>query len=187
MPIILSPFLQYADEAPIIARLLAGYTVLEQDLLNCVQVAIGDFDGVLKALFRIRGEARRIDEGERIGQSPYLSLSLGAEFNEAITALRYCRLIRNQYAHCRWWDDNSGKLAFANLEDAARLPTVVPDLLNLLPKHVDVALLQSQEAFYTYTDQILAWVNYEGRTRANLPSGPVPRPQRMVPPPLHIP
>jgi hypothetical protein len=133
MPTILPPFLRYWNEAAIIGRLLAGYTVVEQDLLNCVQVVIGDFDTVLKALFRIRGEARRIDEGERIGQPVFLSLNLGAEFHEAITSLRYCRLIRNQYAHCRWWDDNSGQLAFANLEDLARLPSVVTNYLSLVP------------------------------------------------------
>jgi hypothetical protein len=185
MPTILPPFLQYPNEAAIIARLLAGYTVLEQDLLNCVQVVIGNFDTVLKSLFRIRGEARRIDEGERIGQPVFLSLNLGAEFHEAITALRYCRLIRNQYAHCRWWDDNSGQLAFANLEDLARLPNVVPDYLSLVPKHVDMARLQAQETFYIYTDKILRWVNYEGRTRAKiLPSHTVTRPPQLPPPPL---
>jgi hypothetical protein len=97
-------------------------------------MALGDFDTVLKRLFKIRGEAPRIDEGKKQGRPLYRNLNLGTEFDEAIAAMRHCRLIRNQYAHCNWWDDYSGHLAFANLEDAARITTVVPDLLDLLPK-----------------------------------------------------
>jgi hypothetical protein len=139
---------------------------------------------VLKGLFRIRGEARRINVGEALGRPAYQGVSLEADFDEAIAAMKHCRLIRNQYAHCNWWDDNSGKLAFANLEDAAKDPTVVPDLLE--PEHVDVPLLQSQEAFYQYTDDLLAYVNYEGRTRSGKPSDPVAKPASTVPPPLHL-
>jgi hypothetical protein len=149
-------------------------------------MGVGNFDTVLKGLFRIRSEARRIDVGEALGRPVYQGLNLDGEFDEAISAMRHCRLIRNQYTHCNWWDDNSGKLAFANLEHAAKTQTVVSGLLDLLPNHVDVPLLQSQEAFYRYTDKILACVNYEGRTRAGKPSGPFSKPTRVTPPPLHL-
>jgi hypothetical protein len=183
---ILTAFVKFSEEAAIVGRLLAGYTVLEIGLLNCVQMGVGNFDTVLKGLFQIRGEARRINAGEALGRPVYQGLSLDTDFDEAIAAIRHCRLIRNQYAHCNWWDDNSGKLAFANLEDAAKDKTAVPDLLDLLPEHVDVPLLQSQEAFYKYTDDLLAYVNYEGRTRAGKPSGPVAKPTPKSPPPLHL-
>jgi hypothetical protein len=188
MPVILPPFLQYADEASIIGRLMAGYAVLEQDLLNCVAMGVGSFDTALKRLFRIRGGARQIDEGERLGRPVYLRLGLRAEFDEAIASMRHYRVIRNQYAHCRWWADNSGKLAFANLEDAASRATAVPDLLSLQAKHIDVLLLGSQEAFYSYTEGMLRWVNYEGRRLdGEFPSHSVPKPARMSQPPPHIP
>ena len=187
MMMILSAFGKFSGEAAIVGRLLAGYTILEIGLLNCVQMGVGDFDTVLKGLFRIRGEARRINVGAAFGRAAYQGLSLEAEFDEAIAAMRHCRLIRNQYAHCNWWDDNSGSLAFANLEDAAKDKALVPDLLDLLPKHVDVPLLQSQEAFYRYADDLLAYVNYEGRTRAGKPSAPVPKPPNVIPPALCLP
>jgi hypothetical protein len=49
---ILSAFVKFSGEAAIIRRLLAGYTVLEIGLLNCVQMGVGDLDTVLKGLFR---------------------------------------------------------------------------------------------------------------------------------------
>ena len=52
---ILRPFQKFADEGATIGRLLAGYSTLEIGLMNCVQVAIDDFDTVLKTMFKQRG------------------------------------------------------------------------------------------------------------------------------------
>jgi hypothetical protein len=183
---ILSAFGKFAGEAAIVGRLLISYTVLELDLLNCVQMGVGNFDSMLKGMFQKRGEKRRIDAAEALGTPIYQNLNLGTDFAGAIKAMRHCRLIRNQHAHANWWDDYSGQFAFANLEDAAKTTTIVTDLLNLFPNHVDVPLLQAQEAFYVYTDGLLAFVNYEGRKRANKPTGPVAKPAFMAPPPLHL-
>jgi hypothetical protein len=185
---ILPVFAQFPKESAIIARLLAGYSLLEIDLLNCVQVATGDFNAALKTLFRIRGEARRITEGEKLGAPVYKRLGLTADFGEAIGAMRHCRMIRNQYAHCQWWNDAAGNFVFANLEDVAKENNPVISLATLPPKRVDGSLLAEQEAFYKYTDKMLAWVNYEGRLRAGKLSSPlIAKPEKMSPPPLHIP
>ena len=64
-----------------------------------------------------------------------------------------------------WWDDYTGRLAFANLEDLAARKRPVRDLGKLKPHHVDAALLDAQEAYFVYADRLLAWVNYEGRAR----------------------
>jgi hypothetical protein len=111
MPSIMPAFANFPHEAEIIGRLLAGYTNLEIGLMNCVQVVRGDFDTVLKAMFRARGETARIDIADAFGRHHYDSAKLGTEFSMAISAVRYCLRIRNQYAHCGWWDDNSGNLA----------------------------------------------------------------------------
>jgi hypothetical protein len=188
MRTIMPAFREFAEEAKIIGRLLAGYAELEIGLLNCVQIVRDDFDTVLKALFRIRGESNRIRVGDAFGRHTYADLGLQAEFEAGIGAMRHCVKIRNQYAHCNWYDDNSGKLAFANLEDAARLSAFVTDLRSLQPGHVDVALLQEQEAFFGYTDDIFRFVNHEGRKLAGkLASNPFSMPTQIPPPPLHLP
>ena len=56
--------------------MLAGYSKLEIDLLNCVHVALGDFNTVVKAMFGKRGETRRIDEAQKLGRPPMRSLVL---------------------------------------------------------------------------------------------------------------
>jgi hypothetical protein len=114
---ILLLFKRFPYEVAAIGRLLAGYSTIELDLLNCVQVVGGnDFNTVFRAMFGKRGEARRVDEAEKLGYPDYDRLNLGADFQEAIEAVRHCLKIRNQYAHWVLWDDNSGNLALANLE-----------------------------------------------------------------------
>jgi hypothetical protein len=159
-------FADFPAEAEIIGRLLAGYTNLEVGLMNCVQVVRLDFDTVLKAMFRARGETARIEIADAFGRHYYDGLKLGTEFSMAISAMKFCLRIRNQYAHCAWWNDNSAKLAFANLEDIAKANTILRDLTTLPTYHVDIPILTDQESFFVYVDQLLAAVNYEGRFRA---------------------
>jgi hypothetical protein len=159
-------FAGFPTEAEIIGRLLAGYTNLEIGLMNCVQVVRLDFDTVLKAMFRARGETARIDIADAFGRHYYDGLKLGTEFAMAISASRYCLRIRNQYAHCAWWDDNSGKLAFANLEDIAKGNAFLNDLLTLPTHHVDVTILTDQENYFVYVDRLFSAINYEGRFRS---------------------
>jgi hypothetical protein len=106
----------------------------------------------------------------------------------AIGAVRYCLQIRNQYAHCNWYDDYSGQLAFVNLEELAKLHVPVADLRSLTVHHVDVSLLQAQEAYFVFADRFVGWLNYEVRRRAGiLANNPVPKPKQLTRPPLHLP
>jgi hypothetical protein len=41
----------------------------------------------------------------------------------------------------------------------------VEALTKLKAHHVDAALLAAQEAYFVYADELLAWINYEGRFR----------------------
>ena len=182
-------FLTYPDEAKIIGNLLAGYTDLEVGLLNCIQVVRRfEFDTVLKAMFRVRGETNRIRIADALGRVPYRELGLEDSFIKVIGAMNYCMKVRNQYAHCVWWDDSTKKLAFANLEEVAKLDTFQSDLQHLTAYHVDVPLLVSQEAYFAYTDDLTTWINYEGRFRAGrLQTQPQSEPQLVVQPPRRIP
>src|SRR6516164_10951488 len=97
------------------------------------------------------------------GLPEYQRLKLAADFKKALRVMRCCLEIRNQYAHWVWWDDHSGKLAFANVEDLTKHASKVTDLGKLKAHHVDAALLKAQEAYFVYADDLLLWVNYEGR------------------------
>jgi hypothetical protein len=170
---IFRPFDKYPEVSECIGQMLAAYTVLELDLLHCVQMATGDFSDAFKAMFGLRGETRRINEAQKRGKPIYDQLGLGAEFAEGLMAMRFCLRIRNQYAHCMWWDDNTGKLAFANLENIATNPIIdVSDLGQLRPLYIDLVLAREQRDYFAYTDAQLGWINFEGRCKQGLlPSG----------------
>jgi hypothetical protein len=185
---ILSPFLKFPDEAAIIGRLSAGYTTLEVGLMHCVQVVRNDFDAVLKAMFRVRGEASRIDIADALGRQFYEDRELGTEFAMAIGAVQHCRKIRNQYAHCVWYDDRSGKLAFVNVEEIAKDNARLLNLLGLTVRYVDVPILQAQEEYFVYADELLSWTNQEGRLRDRKAKlNPLIKPNQIAQPALHLP
>jgi hypothetical protein len=77
---ILTQFHGFTVEGEIVGRLLTGYANLEVGLLYCVQMALGDLDAPLKAMFKVRGESRRIEEGVKLGQRLYNALGLGTDF-----------------------------------------------------------------------------------------------------------
>jgi hypothetical protein len=156
--------------------------------MHCVQVVRDDFDAVLKAMFRPRSETSRIDIADALGRHFYHDRGLGTEFEMGVSALRYSLKIRNQYAHCVWYDDKSGKLAFVNLEEIAGDNTRLKDLNSLTVQHVDVPLLMAQEQYFVYVDEILAWTNYEGRFReGKLNVNPLQKPTPPKRPDLKIP
>jgi hypothetical protein len=150
-------------EVTAVGRILAEYNNLEIALLHCVQMGIGNFDHTFKTMFRMRGETKRINAARDLAMTTYQALGLGFDFDVAIYALRHALQIRNQYAHWTWWDDNSGQLAIANLEDLAKDPSVVSDFDRLPIYHVDMPLLEAQQKFFVYVDRCLLWVNSEGR------------------------
>ena len=185
----LPPFNKFPSEGAAVGRLLAGYSTLEIGLMNCVQMALGNLDTVLKSMFGTRGETKRINEAKGLGLSAYKALGLNFDFQTAIDAMRHCLKIRSQYAHWIWWDDKSGQLAFANVEDIAKTKKHVTDLSQLESHHVTAALLDKQEAWFAHVDQYLAWVNHEGRLRAGKLSSthnPVAKPRELSPPALWV-
>lgn len=179
-------FDHYPDEAAIIGRLLAGYADLEVSLMHCAQVVRDDLDTVLKAMFRTRGETQRILVADAFGRHHYTKVNLKTEFEMAISATHYCLKIRNNYAHCIWHDDYSGKLAYTNLEEIANAHTFLSDLTSLKIFHVDVPLLEAQEAYFRYADNLLLWVNFEGRQRARkITLHAIDKPKQLKQPHLH--
>jgi hypothetical protein len=184
----LNPFHRFVAEGQAVGRLLLGYPNLEIDLMNCVQMACGGhLNAVLKPMYLARGESKRINKAESLGQSHFAQYHLTLQFRHAISVMRRCLQIRNQYAHWVLWDDNSGKLAFANLESLAKLKRPVNDLVKLRTFHVNAALLVEQEAYYIYFDRYISWLNFEIQTRAGrMRSNILPKPRRIKRPRLKL-
>ncbi|NQV03673.1 MAG: hypothetical protein HQ542_13575 [Bacteroidia bacterium] len=184
----LKAFTKFSNEGLIIGRLLVAYADLELTLLHCVNATREDFDTVYKAMFKERGETRRINMADILGRQNYHKLGLGTQFEMTISSIRFCLKIRNQYAHCVWYDDNSDYLAFTDLEEGTASNSIVNDFKDLTIRHIDHATLSEQEQYFEYTDTYLKWVNIEGRRLAGKPSYPQPpAPQQIKRPPLYLP
>jgi hypothetical protein len=154
---------RFKREASIIGRLLTGYTALEYQLCMCAGMGGGDVEKAITDLFSKRGETRRVRRADALGGAAYAAARLGAEFDTAIDDILLCVQIRNQYAHCIWHDDGTGKLAFAHMEEIAAPTGPGADTANLTFNYVDVALLQEQEAFFFYVKDNLNYLNYKRR------------------------
>jgi hypothetical protein len=183
MPISMPVFQKFRVEAEIIGRLVVGYGELEFDLFDCVAMVVGNFDKTIKAMFRSRSETKRINIVETLGRDPYTNLALGDWFDEAINGMRYCVQVRNQYAHRNFYDD-SGTLAFVNLEELAKREEIVNDLSSLIIKHVAPTLLEEQERYFVYVRATIAFLNSEGRVRSGkIKANPFDPHEKMVQPP----
>jgi hypothetical protein len=66
---------KFIKEGLSVGRILTGYINLEVGLIHCVQVGLGgDFDTVIKKMFKRRGEKLRIDEAEKLGAAAYAKI-----------------------------------------------------------------------------------------------------------------
>jgi hypothetical protein len=171
----LEAFEQFPEEARLIGRLLAGYADLELSLMHCVKAIRNDLDGPLKALFRARGETSRLLIADGLGRANADTFDLANEFAMTIAGMRHCLRIRNQFAHCVWHNDLSGRLAFVNLEELAAANQRVDDLIGLGIAYVSVELLAAQWTYFQHVDRMLLWVTQEACRRAERPALP-PRP-----------
>src|SRR5437868_3079039 len=138
----LFPALQrFGREASIIGQLLTGYSALEYQLCMCAGMGGGDVEKAITELFSRRGETGRVKRADGLGGAAYAAAGLGQEFDTAIEDILLCVKIRNQYAHCIWHDDLTGRLAFAHMEEIAAPHGPGADTLNLTFFYVDVDLL----------------------------------------------
>jgi len=169
--------LQYPEEARLVGAILMGYGELEFELCLCVRSGMLDADSAFRAMFRMRSESQRIDVAEALVAPAIAKHNLASQFANALGALRHCKSIRNQYAHCHWhWEENTG-LRFCDMEAAAKSPQGQP-ILKLVSTSVE--LLTMQVEFFEYCSDWLCHVHYElqllsGRIGSHTFPAPKPR------------
>jgi hypothetical protein len=183
VPLALFPALdRFKPEATILGRLLTGFTAIEYQLCMCVGMGGGDVEWAIKELFSKRGETGRVNRADKLGKAAYAEVGLGQEFDAAIEDMLLCVDIRNQYAHCIWHDDRTGRLAFAHMEELAKPVGPDPDPINLTLYHVDENLLREQERFFFSVKDRLNFLNYRRRQLVGA-IGARPNPALMAPRP----
>ena len=150
-------FDDFPNEAAVIARLLAGYGEIEFDLCNCLGAVLGNDDTAIRTLFRLRSEDQRLHTADALMRPAFVKLNLTDQYNEALGAIRWCKSVRNQYAHCHWIT-RPGQLLFIDLDEGAKSAI---GTIELRIKHVDAPLLAEQEAYFIYANDWLKFFHYE--------------------------
>jgi hypothetical protein len=171
------------EEQAIVGRLLMAYGEFEFEVARLVGYAICAHDTAARILFRVNGEGARLDVADAIPR-PFLSkLGLGGQWSNAIGALRYCKNVRNQYAHCNWIADEAHHgLSFTNIDKDADSPD---GILNVSLYPTNLKLLQKQHQYFEYTADWLMYLACQCRLRAGEAAPAVEVPKSISQPPLH--
>lgn len=181
---ILPAFWRYGQEGRIIGRLLAGYSELELELAGCLGTVLQDDDLGLRTVFRIRGEEQRILIADALMRPIFEKEGLVHAYAEMIADLSYCKKIRNQYAHCQWYDMPEFGLCFIQLEDWAKKSKPYEAQRK---KPLDVNLLKKQEHYFRYVQRCQWYLMeaFQDKVGAQPSSQLFPLPKKINRPPLH--
>ena len=114
-------FEKFPRERDLIGQMLMTYGELEFALLGILSEILGtDVSTTTKVLFRVRGEAARLGVADAILRPAFASHGLKEKWITAHSAVRHCKNIRNQYAHCHWQLFEE-KLFFLDLDEDAEV------------------------------------------------------------------
>jgi hypothetical protein len=183
--VLLNEFKGYEQERDLIGKMLIAYGELEFALLGCVRKASKrDMHTCVRILFRAKGESARLGIADAILRPVFAARgNLEDKWITAYAAIRHCKNIRNQYAHCHW-RIHKGKLCFIDLDEEAKSHY---GPMHVVYRPVDLALLERQFLYFGYAIDYLYFF-YEklaGTASPKRPKGPpypepksIPRPPR---------
>jgi|SRR5215216_6889720 len=175
---------RFPVEAAIIGNMVVGFGELEFLMCILAAKAIKSPELIYKTLYHLRSTSARVESADILMRPAFAGVNLAAEQSLALPAVKNCLSIRNQYAHCNWADDSMiGELYFADLQDSADREEWFYSY-----KHVDVPLLQTQEAYFGYTRELLMYLEQELSFRRKGQQHQIfPMPPALDRPPQHNP
>jgi hypothetical protein len=180
---IMPVFQQFPKEAGTIGRLLAGYGELEFEFMLCLKTILGDMDTAIRVVYRLQNESQRLTVIDSLIREPYENEGLSAQYSDAYGAIKFCKKIRNQYAHCHWANYGDRGLVFTNFQDAADHPKPALTL-----NRVDTTILAAQEAYFEYAFGSLTFLHQEMcYKRGKIQKHPFSMPPKLEPPKLRNP
>jgi hypothetical protein len=183
MSAILSEFKDYPQEKILIGEMLLTYGEIEFALMACIAETMGnDGDTSARILFRVRGEDPRLEVADAIIRPAFRKVGLEGKWSNANGAVRLCKNIRNQYAHCHW-QLHEGQLWFMNL-DAMTQSSGEEMPVTLIPVELD--LIQYQHAYFEYAlDWLYHLQDAYPKKAGRIPPHDFPEPKSVPAPPLY--
>lgn len=181
-------FDRFPNEARLVGLILSSFGEIELSICQTANAVLRIPDhALMRALYRLRATSSRIDVADTLMAPIFAAYGLTKPYETALTMVRHCLSIRNQYAHCNWADHAAGGLFFADLQTSAKNQN-----FDHAYRHVDVSLLTAQYEFFALT---LDWLRYtdnqmllaQPRERRSPRPHVWPKPPESKPPPLHNP
>ncbi len=173
------------EEQKVVGQILTSFGDVEYQLSCCVGSVLNNPGAGTRALFRLTGGNVRLQVADAICRDAFEAINLKNEYEAALGAVRGSATIRNQYAHCHFWDGKEHGLYFTDLRDAAS--TAIGDLFFKM-RHIDLPLLVKQVEYVQYAFHWLMFLHQEYEVRAlRLSSQTFAAPKIIHKPPLHNP
>ncbi len=178
---------RHPEVAAVVGRMLLTFGEIETMAIDCVANVNGQREAVRKAFYRLRSTSSRLDAAEALAEPSFTKMGISLEYKATFAAIRYCQKLRNQYAHCNWADDQSPRnegVFFVDLQEAAEATDGFP----FFWKHVDVVILEKQEAHFLYAKDWLFYIFAESELRLQKSKQNFSlKPTERLPPPMHNP
>ena len=164
---ILTQLDQHPQERDLIGKIILAYGVLEVSLLECVRAALNDdVYTATRVLYRLKSESNRLEVADALVRCKMAEQKLVSAWEDAYGAYKFCKTIRNSYAHSMWISDPDGELRFGDLEKAAKTATG-KSRINFRP--LNRATLEKQFAYFTHANHLILWALDQYQTAAGLP------------------
>ncbi len=177
-------FTNHLKARELVGLMIMAYGEFEFEVAGIMSYAIdGGPDTAARIFFRVNGEAARLDVADAILRPFFDKLTLGGRWGNALGALRFCKNVRNQYAHCQWHPD-AHNLYFFNLDRDGRDSLEGELIVNPYPTNLE--LLQKQYEYFEHTLDWLYYLSCECRGHKGEESARPPVPKSIPQPQLHI-
>lgn len=157
---------KHPAERDLIGRIILLYGVLEVGLLQLVSAVLGGkIYTAQRILYRLRSESNRLEVADALIRSTLAEHHLSQAWEDAYSAMKFCKGIRNTYAHSQWLSDN-GFLRFGDMDKTAK----TRDGKSQIDFHpLIAATLEKQLAYFTHTYHLLLWSLDQYQIAAGLP------------------
>jgi hypothetical protein len=183
---LLFEFDKFPAEREAIGKMVVAYGEIEFALLTCLCAVLNDqeMDTSARILFRVRGEAARIEVADAIIRPAFIKIGLGGKWTNAYGAARICKNIRNQYAHCHWLPRGE-VMTFMNLDEDSRQ---AEGEIKITTRAIGAELVRSQQQYFEYCLDLLWFLESKYRKAVGLEAThDIPEPKSVPAPRLCIP
>lgn len=179
---LLIQFERHPAELAAVGKIVLAYGELEFAFMDTLRAVLNeDLGRAARTIYRLKSESNRLEIADALLAPALADYPFGGMWNEAYCALKFCKNIRNQYAHAQWVNDD-GQLRFGDLDEAAQSKG---DKFKIRLRPISLAALTKQLAYFEYAHHLVMWIGDQVRLAEGQPrmvAAKVPKPKKAVQP-----